>query len=263
MSWQKFLLVPRLMWHGIRAGGDATKAWERYWSGIQRTGADGDVLWDAGSEAELSQSLERLLAHMDRSLPVLDVGCGNGRHTRVLAAHFPAAHGLDLSSRAVERARQESRDFTHVSYRVLDASQPGVGRQLADELGEVNAYVRGVFHILEHSQRLSLVRNLRELLGRRGVLFLLETAHEGSPLDYLESLGATATSIPAPLQRCIESGVRPPVAFDERMFRKYFPEEAWETLACGKTVIHGVPMRTRNELERIPGFFALVRSRAV
>ena len=261
MSWQKFLLIPRLAWHGVRAPSDAAKAWERYWGGIQRTGADGDVLWDAGSEAELSQSLQRVLSHMDRTLPILDVGCGNGRHTRALAPHFPAAHGLDLSSRAIEKAREESRDVSNISYRVLDASQPGVGRQLAEELGEVNAYVRGVFHILDPEHRLGMVRNLRELLGRRGVLFLLETAHEGSPLDYLQSLGATATSIPAPLRRCIASGVRPPEAFDERMFRKYFPEGEWETLACGKTVIHGVPMSSRDQLEQIPGFFALVRSR--
>ncbi len=262
MSWQKFLLAPRLMWHGMRAPGDAAKAWERYWNSVQRTGAEGDVLWDAGSEAELSQSLERVLSHMDRSLPVLDVGCGNGRHSRALAAHFPAVHGLDLSSRAIEKARQESRDVTNISYRVLDASQPGAGRQLADELGEANVYVRGVFHILGHAQRMRLVSNLRDILGRRGVLFLLETAHEGSPLDYLQSLGATASAIPAPLQRCIESGVRAPEAFDERMFRKYFPAESWETLACGKTVIHGVPMSTQSELEKIPGFFALVRCRA-
>jgi SAM-dependent methyltransferase len=251
------------MWHGLRASGDAAKAWEQYWGSIQRTGPGGDVLWDAGSEAELSQSLERVLAHMDRALPILDVGCGNGRHTRALAPHFPAAHGLDLSSLAIEKARQESRDVANVSYRVLDASLPGAGRRLADELGEVNAYVRGVFHILDHSHRLGLVRNLRDLLGRRGVLFLLETAHEGSPLDYLQSLGAKATAIPAPLQRCIESGVRAPEAFDERMFRKYFPADAWETLACGKTVIHGVPMSGRGALEQIPGFFALVRSRAL
>jgi SAM-dependent methyltransferase len=261
MSWQKYLMVPKLIWHGLRAPGDDAVAWERYWGGVQRTGADGEVLWDAGSQSEIERSLRQLLPHMDRTLPIVDVGCGNGRHTRVLAAHFPTALGLDVSSQAIEKARQESRDFPSVSYRVLDASTPGAGRTLAQELGDMNLYVRGVFHILAHPRRLAMVQNLRDMLGERGLLFLVETAHEGSPLDYLASLGATPGSIPAPLQKCIESGIRAPQNFGERRFRQYFPEDAWETLASGATFLHGVPMRTRHELEQIPAFFALVRRR--
>lgn len=261
MSWQKFLLVPRLMWHGLRGPGDAAKAWENYWSSIQRTGADGDVLWDAGSEAELSRSLGQVLSHMERTLPVIDIGCGNGRHSRALAAHFASVVGLDLSSTAVEKARQESKGLTNVSYEVLDASAPSAGQVLAQRFGECNAYVRGVFHVLSPQHRRRMVENLRTLLGLRGVLFLLETAHHGSPLDYLESLGATATSIPEPLKLCIQSGVRAPVSFNERVFREYFPATGWETLECGSTVIHGVPMSRRGELEQIPGFYALVRPR--
>jgi SAM-dependent methyltransferase len=259
MSWQKYLMVPKLIWHGLRAPGDKTAAWERYWGAVQRTGADGEVLWDAGSQNELERSLKQLLPHMDRGLPIVDVGCGNGRHTRALAAHFPTALGLDVSSQAIERARQESRDQANVSYRVLDASVPGIGQTLARELGDMNIYVRGVFHILDHPRRLAMVQNLRDMLGERGMLFLVETAHEGSPLDYLTSLGATPSSFPTPLQRCIESGLPAPRNFGERRFRQYFPDKAWETLASGPTFLHGVPMRTRNELEQIPAFFALVR----
>lgn len=261
MSWQKYLLVPKLIWHGLRARGDDATAWERYWGRIHRTGADGEVLWDAGSQAEIDGSLQRLLPHMDRTLPIIDVGCGNGRHTRVLAAHFPKVEGVDLSSQAIEKARQESRELSNVSYQVLDMSVPGVGRKLASERGEMNAYVRGVFHIVDHQRRLTMVQNLRDMLGARGVLYLLETAHEGSPLDYMTSLGATPSSIPSPLQRCIEAGLPPPRYFGERRFREYFPEDQWETLASGEAVLHGVPMRTQHELEQIPAFFALVRRR--
>lgn len=261
MSWQKFLLVPRLVWHGIRARGDDETAWNRYWGGIKHTGAEGEVLWDAGSQNEISRSLEQLLPRMDRGLPIVDVGCGNGRHTRVLATHFPRAQGLDLSSEAIEKARQESRGFSNVSYQVLDLSTPGAGKQLAAGLGDMNVYVRGVLHIVEHGRRLEMVRNLRDMLGSRGTLYLLETAHEGSPLDYMMSLGATASSIPSPLRRLIEAGIRPPQNFGERRFRQYFPEHQWQTLASGPSMLHGVPMKSRNELEQIPAFFALVRPR--
>lgn len=262
MSWQKFLLVPKLMWHGIRARADDATAWDRYWGGIQRTGAEGEVLWDAGSQNEISGSLERLLPRMNDALPIVDVGCGNGRHTRVLAQHFPSALGIDLSARAIERARQESQGIPNVSYQVLDLCLPGACQQLAAaRLGELNVYVRGVFHILDDQRLLAMVRNLRDMLGARGTLYLLETAHQGSPLDYMLSLGATASSMPSPLRRLIESGIRAPRPFDEPRFRQYFPLDQWETLASGPAELHGVPLRTQNELEQIPAFFALVRPR--
>ncbi|HEX8705065.1 MAG TPA: class I SAM-dependent methyltransferase, partial [Myxococcaceae bacterium] len=233
MSWQKYLLVPKLMWHGIRARADDATAWNRYWGGIQRTGAEGEVLWDAGSQNEIASSLERLLPRMDSGLPIVDVGCGNGRHTRTLASHFPKALGIDLSTQAVEKARQESQGLSNVSYEVLDLSVPGAGRKRATGLGDVNVYVRGVFHILDHPRLVAMVSNLRDMLGSRGTLYLLETAHQGSPLDYMMSLGATASSIPSPLRRLIESGIRAPRTFGEKRFREYFSEAQWETLASG------------------------------
>ena len=41
----------------------------------------------------------------------------------------------------------------------------------------------------------------------------------------------------------------------------YFPERDWETLASGAVEVHAVPMRTPDRLERIAGFFAVVRPR--
>jgi hypothetical protein len=99
------------------------------------------------------------------------------------------------------------------------------------------------------------------MMGSRGALYLLETAHEGSALDYMMSLGATASWMPSPLRRCIEAGLPAPQNFGERRFRQYFPDDHWETLASGSAVLHGVPMRTANELEQIPAFFAIVRPR--
>lgn len=43
--------------------------------------------------------------HADPALPVVDVGCGNGRFTRALAAR---SVGTDLSANAGARAREES-----------------------------------------------------------------------------------------------------------------------------------------------------------
>ena len=109
MSWQKYLLLPQVIWHAVRAPKGEVTTWERYWGDIDRTGEHGEVLWDAGIEPEMRHAREWLLRYADRTLPLVDVGCGNGRRTRALAPAFPSALGVDLSARAIERARAESR----------------------------------------------------------------------------------------------------------------------------------------------------------
>jgi hypothetical protein len=142
---------------------------------------------------------------------------------------------------------------------VQDVGQPDVGRQLASELGEMNVYVRGVLHVLPPSQRLVMVQNLRAMLGQRGTLYLVETALAGNPLDHLEYQGATRGTIPDPLLKCIVNGVRPPEHFDEAQYRTYFPSDQWETLDCGPTILHTLPLHKKTGLDELPAFFAIAR----
>jgi SAM-dependent methyltransferase len=261
MGLGKFLLIPQLVYYGLRAPRDQGQAWDRYWAGIRRTGAGGQVLWDAASGVEMEGVLARLTAHLDRQLPVVDIGCGNGRFSRLLAGHFPRVVGLDVSAHAVERARQESAGVDNVSYRVLDASRPGAGAELARELGPVNVFMRGVFHVFDATQRTAAVASLEAMTGSRGVVYCAETNYTGDPLDQLVAQGATPTTMPEPLLRCIEAGIRPPRHFGEPELREFFPASRWETLAQGPITMHGVPLTSGREVEEIPGFHALVRPR--
>ncbi len=88
-------------------------------------------------------------------------------------------------------------------------------------------------------------------------MYVLETNHPGSPLDYMRYLGATAAAIPAPLRRCIEAGTRAPAHFGEREYAATFPPAQWDTRASGTSVLHGVPLRHADQLMPIPAFFAL------
>src|SRR3954470_14604244 len=128
MSLRKFLVIPQLIYYGVRAPRDQGQAWDRFWSGIRRSGPDGDVLWDAADEREIGEVMAQLRAHMDFTLPIVDVGCGNGRYARLFADQFPRVVGIDVSSHAIERAQGESGAVPQVSYRVLDVSVPGAGR---------------------------------------------------------------------------------------------------------------------------------------
>lgn len=94
MWWNRALLVPHLVRLGLRAPRDVSTRWDRYWAGVTATGDGGDVLWDSSSSDEAQRYLDLLGAHADPGLPVVDVGCGNGRFTRALAGRFPRAVGV-------------------------------------------------------------------------------------------------------------------------------------------------------------------------
>jgi SAM-dependent methyltransferase len=264
MSWKKFLIIPRLVALTIRAPRKQDKAWELFWSRVRRTGKDGDALWDLGSEDELRGTLERVRAHLDPALPVLDVGCGNGRQTRALAGCFPRAVGVDFAPPAIARAREESAGISNIEFRVLDMSEPGAGRRLSKELGPMNAHIRGVLHIMPPDAVKRLVDNLHDLLGDKGSLYVVETDFEGDSLDYLEFQNAGAGSIPEPLRLVIASGCRPPAHFSEREMDAFFPSARWSRVASGPTTLHTLPMhnRDRGDMDVLTAYWAVVRPRA-
>lgn len=261
MPFSKYLLIPQLIWYGARAPRDQGVAWDRYWASVRRTGPDGEVLWDAAGAAELDRVRAQALAHMDTGLPVVDVGCGNGRFTRLLAGSFPRALGVDVAAHAVSRAEEESGGVDNVEYRVLDACVAGAGKQLFDELGEANVFMRGVLHTFDAGQRERAVANLRSLAGQRGVIYVAETNYPGDLLDQLVAQGGTATSLPEPLRKCIAAGMRPPRHIGAAQMAALFPAGDWETLDSGPVTMYGVPMTSKGEFESIPGFFAILRCR--
>jgi SAM-dependent methyltransferase len=262
VSWRKFLIIPRLIAMGARAPREQGQAWDLFWSRVRRTGKDGDVLWDLRSDAEMEETLGRLRAHLDHRLPIVDVGCGNGTLTRALAGVFPRAVGVDVSPAALDLARRESAGVANVDYRALDITRPGAGKALAAELGPVNAHIRGVLHVLAPEELPVAVENLRDLTGKEGALYVIETDFHGDPLDHLEYQGASAGNIPEPLRLCIASSVRAPAHFSEREFERYFPSSRWQRLAAGPAVLHTLPMHNRGkaEMDQLSAFYAVVKA---
>lgn len=286
-SLRKYLLIPKLMKLASSAPRNPQTAWDQYWGRVGATGAEGEVLWDSGSDHEMHGYVPLLERYLDLDLPVLDVGCGNGSFTRRLAAHFPQAIGVDVSANAINRAKYESEGKPNVSFAVCDATDPDAVKVLraaiasgsgggsfegtfqedpdaGDPAGgadsEVNVFIRGVLHVLGAQEQAALVRNLHPLLGRRGRLFLAETDFPGNAVDYVCHLGATLESIPAPLEGAIR-GLPMPGRFGAEQRRKAFPDAQWELLADGPATIETRPLKSATETERIPGYFAVLRAR--
>ena len=259
MPLRKYLLLPQVIRLSLLAPRDQRQAWERYWAEIGSTGAGGQVLWDADVRAELDATVGRLRVHGDLSLPIVDLGCGNGRQARTLAAYAPRVVGLDAAESAVRRAADESEDVPNAEFRVADAAEPGLGESLHAELGDANVHLRGVLHVVDDAHRPAVVENIAALLGDRGVVHLCETDVRADALEFLQVQGATPTSMPDVVRRLVVAGVRPPSSFGVGELGKYFPDDVWCVLASGTTTLHCVPLTEGGNLQQIPGYFVVLR----
>lgn len=260
MTLRGLLALPRVIWYSARAPRDRAQAWDTYWGGIGQGGAGGDVLWDSATERELRRCRELAVAHLDPRLPVVDVGCGNGTQSLVLADHFPSVVGVDVSPEAIVRARRRSGDRSPVSFRVLDVTADGAGRELAGEVGPANVHIRGVLHILDDDGQHALERNLADLVGDRGVVLLVETAFTGGGLAYLERQGARLTRFRETVARCLRAGLPVPRSFAAGELARVFPADRWEVLTSGTTVLDVVIPGAVGDESTMPGYWAVLRT---
>jgi SAM-dependent methyltransferase len=229
-------MLPRLVRAGLTGAAGTARAWERYWRGVARTGDDGDVLWDGAGPEELRWTAANAAAHFDPDLPVVDLGCGNGRQSRLLAERFPRVVGVDRSAAAVERARRESAGLPGVSFVVGDVTDPELGVRL----GPANVFVRGVLHVLGRRDRLRLVATAAAALGDAGRLLVVETAFPGGGLAYLAHLGGEGATLPHALGRAVDSGIPAPRRMGARELAACLPQPPWRWLSSGPVSIQAV-----------------------
>lgn len=257
---RRYLLIPRLARLSRSAPKDRAVAWDRYWAGIRTTGIGGEVLWDSGTEHEFLGYRDTLVKYLDPALPVVDVGCGHGSFTRSLAGLFSQAIGVDISAHAVERARAEAAGLGNASFEVRDMTAPGAAESLVAG-GSANVFVRGVLHVLDHSDQAAFAANLRRLAGPGGTVFIAETNFQGNPVAYVSHLGATGRGIPAPLERAIRE-LPMPGHFGPVERARALPAADWELLADGAVAIETNPATGVPEQSRVPGYFAVLRPRS-
>jgi len=159
-------LLSHVLYFRLKHGnpGEVDRHWENYWRTIEKTGSDGQVLWDSEPERASAEDLLRFQRYMDPSLPLLDLGCGNGRQSRFLSRHFPRVIATDVSTSALAKARAETGpEHRNIEFRQLDALQPGQAQALHDEVGDVNIYMRGVLHVTQQRDRPQFARSLATL----------------------------------------------------------------------------------------------------
>ncbi|MER6254540.1 amino acid adenylation domain-containing protein [Streptomyces sp. NPDC001584] len=236
---------------------DTGDAWERYWAGIRRTGRGGDVIWDADSGEEFQWLLDQARRHFRSDLPVIDLGCGNGRYSRELAPHHPSVIGVDVSVSAIDHAKREAQGVPNVDYLAIDMTDAEQAAVLGE--GPYNIFVRGVFHVLDSEARARLAAVAGRLLGEEGTLIVHEPDYSSNSFGYLGFVGGKrgrAEDLVGPLEA---AGVRHSHRFTRPELAEAFGADAWEVVEDEAIELHAIDPRSDSDALRLPGYYAVLR----
>jgi len=228
------------------------EVWERWWNSID--GVPGEIVWDA-DESDLMADLELFGDAFTPALPVLDLGCGDGRQTRFLARQFDTVIGVDISRAAIERAHA-AENPPNVSYRVLDARSPEAAGRLHAELGDANVYVRGVLQALPAADRPDAIRSIAALIGGTGTLFAKELPPQAGAYfaEQVQRHGMWPE-----LERVMR--LIPPGQITKQELASLFSPDRFEVIGTGASDIRTVNVLPDGEPIRVPAIYLLARQR--
>jgi SAM-dependent methyltransferase len=227
-------------------------SWENFWS--TSTGVPGEIFWDADPTHAAQQDLALFQDYADPQLTLIDLGCGNGTQTRFLGDHFARVIGTEISPAAVEIARTKHA-APNISYRVLDVLCPDDAQALHEEIGDANLYMRAVLHQLSPADHATAIQSIERLLGRKGVLYLVELSSAAEP--FFAQL-ITQYGPPPGLARVFQHAITPGMV-NENDLGVLFPSNRFTLLLTGPSHIQTVHTLPTGEVVKVPAFYAVLR----
>ena len=135
------------------------------WDAVYAAGAEPPP-WDIGRP---QPAFVRLADHGLLSGRLLDAGCGTGEHVLLAAARTAQAVGVDISPRAIARAREKAaeRGLT-ARFEVADVLSLGLLGLTFDTVID-----SGVFHVFDDEDRARYVTSLVSVLRSGGHCYLM------------------------------------------------------------------------------------------
>jgi SAM-dependent methyltransferase len=145
--------------------------------------ADVERFWAEGRR-NLDTLLGVLGAEVTSSDVVLDVGCGVGRLTRVLAQRAAHVHAIDVSAEMLQRARELNAHLTNVS------NDPSLHRPRAGVVDRLKAAVGRAPKAQDEPQWLGSAVDLDDLRGAAadGGLEIANVVGEGTQFCYVHTV---------------------------------------------------------------------------
>lgn len=120
-------------------------------------------------------------------IQALDIGCGRGEFTRLLAKKAQNVVGIDISPDMLKRAREQSRDHENIHYELGDILEKTLGVNTYDCVASI-----ATFH---HLPMREILIKLKNSLKPGGALIILDLYKEKTWTDFLLSIIAVPINI--------------------------------------------------------------------
>jgi ubiquinone/menaquinone biosynthesis C-methylase UbiE len=130
-----------------------------------------------------------LLKHIPPSseLDALEIGCGTGSFTRLLAQRFRRVLAIDLSPRMIELAKEQSRQFPNIDFQVADV--------MTKEFPSKQFGCIASIATLHHVPFEPILSKMKEALKPGGTLLVLDLFKAESLTDFSTTLLAVPVNI--------------------------------------------------------------------
>ncbi len=228
--------------------------WDQYY---QRTYGlmQQKALWDVPPEQAVAVDFQYFEHFFDKSLPLLDLGCGTGTQEVFLAKHFQYVIGLDVSDEAVRLARKDV-VLPNVSFEALDATDVLKAEELYRRVGDSNVYIRAMLHQLLEDDLTKFQQVILTLMGKKGKMYCVEVAD--SIREYFENSKTAFSRLPKQMQRVFISNLPPTRGLNLIKLTDFFPEKYFKILDCGETRLSINIYFPGGENIHIPAIFAKI-----
>ncbi len=129
-----------------------------------------------------------LLRHIpDRIFSALDIGCGTGEFSRLLAGRSQHVLGLDFSPVMIQVARSRSADYPNLEFQLADATRYDLAPESFDCISSI-----AVFHHLPYEE---MFIRIKTALKKGGVLLVLDLYKAHGLFDLMFDLPGIPVSL--------------------------------------------------------------------
>ncbi|WP_113952574.1 class I SAM-dependent methyltransferase [Arenicella xantha] len=173
-----------------------------------------------------------LKQYFNQSLPVVDFGCGFGKHTLALSAFFNKVIGVDTSQVVIDKNNRNPM-YSDIEFSQFDGVNVPEAVALHSKLGDCNVYVKGVLHQIQTRDREFVAQSLKTLLGHGGALFIHEVDRK-----FLNDLkNHKFSELPYKLRQTLAGNLLP-LGIDQPEIEKLFlDDDRYELCDYGKRYI--------------------------
>ncbi|MEM7127206.1 MAG: class I SAM-dependent methyltransferase [Chloroflexota bacterium] len=200
-------MKPDYLVHELKYQEARTKGWPG-WGGPERMAGEG--IW-----------LDRLFSYggVPSSGRALELGCGEGHYSRLLAEKGYEVVGVDVSETAIQWAKEKTTDTRYeIEYYQLDLSKPGIlASDSFDLIADGNC-----LHCIIGEDRENFLANIRRLLAPNGLFFISTLLSLNDTNTIIDLKGIPYRHVPS------ETNLR--IELDEAGFviRKFVAHPRWK-----------------------------------